>query len=626
MRVLAPGRLAAAALLVFTTLTAPPARAGTSPFVDDSVLFQQKTDGYSCFRIPAVVHATNGDVLAFAEGRVADCGDDGDIDIVLRRSTDGGKTWGPLQVVSDGNGSTHGNPVPIVDRKTGRIVLVTTHNGPQPCTNGCDRDPYVQTSDDSGATWTAPRELTDAKLPSWNFWYATGPMHGIQLEHGPHAGRLIVGASFETYDGVGPHVYGTHLLYSDDAGETWHIGATTSRDDGSVIAQEVTVVELTDGRIYALARERGTDPGNRAYAVSSDGGDSFDAPFRTIPKLVMPDVQGSLLRFSAHNEGDRRNRILFSAPAHPAAREVMTVRSSYDEARSFGTWQQGKVFYWGPSAYSDMVRLDGDEAGLLYEAGVANPYESIRWARFNEAFLSTPNGTPPGIPGPPAPGPLAPDVGPARNPAYVRGGATVAAGKFGNGLALDGVDDYVEVPYDRSIDLGADDFTMMAWIRYGATTGTHAILWAYRTGSGSTPQVWLRAEPESKRIRALLSVDRFNVTVQSASAYNDDQWHHVVLQRVGGKLRLLVDGAEVGSVAAPAGSVTAGKEFGVQGIHVGQRVDGVNRFHGALDEVRVYRRALTDNELQQIREQNLPITNRLGLDLPFDKVSVPSQG
>ncbi|HZX01951.1 sialidase family protein, partial [Kribbella sp.] len=185
MRVLTSARLAAAALLVFAGLTAPPARASSSgpaaPFVDDSVLFQQKTDGYSCFRIPAIVHAANGDVLSFAEGRVADCGDDGDIDIVLRRSTDGGKTWGPLRVVSDGNGSTHGNPVPIVDNRTGRVVLVTTHNGPEPCTNGCDRDPYVQTSDDNGATWTAPRELTDAKLPSWNFWYATGPMHGIQL-------------------------------------------------------------------------------------------------------------------------------------------------------------------------------------------------------------------------------------------------------------------------------------------------------------------------------------------------------------------------------------------------------------------------------------------------------------
>ncbi|GAA1579509.1 exo-alpha-sialidase [Kribbella hippodromi] len=631
MRVLTPGRLAAAALLVLGSLTSPAAptaqaKEPAAPFVEDGVLFQQKTDGYACFRIPAVVHATDGEVLAFAEGRVADCGDDGDIDIVLRRSADGGKTWGPLQVVSEGNGSTHGNPVPIVDNKTGRIVLVTTHNGPQPCTNGCDRDPYVQTSDDNGTTWTAPRELTDAKLPSWNFWYATGPMHGIQLQHGPHAGRLIVGASFETYDGAGPHVYGTHLLYSDDAGETWHIGATTSRDDGKVIAQEVTVVELTDGRIYALARERGTDPGNRAYAISGDGGATFDAPFKTIPQLVMPDVQGSLLRFSARNEGGKRNRILFSAPAHPAAREVMTVRSSYDEARSFGTWQQGKVFYWGPSAYSDLVRLDGDQAGLLYEAGVANPYETIRWARFNEAYLSTPNGTPPGIPAPPAPGPRTADIGPAHNPAYVRGGATVAAGKYGNGLALDGVDDYVEVPFDRSIDLGADDFTMMTWIKYSAKTGSRAILWAYRTGSGSTPQVWLRAEPESNRIRALLSVDRFNVTVQSASAYNDDAWHHVVLQRANGKLRLLVDGTEVGSATAPAGSVTAGKEFGVQGLHVGQRVDGANRFQGTVDEVRVYRRALTDAELTAIRETNQPIRSKLGLDLPLDQVSVPGLG
>ncbi|TCO35616.1 hypothetical protein EV652_101500 [Kribbella steppae] len=76
-------------------------------------------------------------------------------------------------------------------------------------------------------------------------------------------------------------------------------------------------------------------------------------------------------------------------------------------------------------------------------------------------------------------------------------GATVAEGKFGTGLALDGVDDRVEVPFDRSIDVGAQDFTMMAWIKYGAATGSHAILWAYRTGSGTTPQVWLRAEPEA---------------------------------------------------------------------------------------------------------------------------------
>ena len=411
--------------LLTVGLTAGAAPASSTGLFEEQVLYQQGTFGYACFRIPAVVRATNGDVLAFAEGRVKDCGDDEDIDLVQRRSTDGGRTFGPLQVVSEGNGTTHGNPVPIVDRKTGRVVLVSTHNGPAPCPNGCDRDPYVQHSDDHGVTWSTPREMTEGKRPEWNFWYATGPMHGIQLEHGPHAGRLIVGANFETYDGVGKHIYGTHLLYSDDAGQSWQIGAETSRDDGRVIAQEVTVVELANGRVYALARERGTDPGHRAYAISSDGGETFDRPFRAITEPDMPDVQGALLRSG--------NRILFSAPAHPVAREVMTIRSSYDEGRSFETWRQGKVVHWGATAYSDLVKLDGDQAALMYEAGKANPYETIRWARFDTAWLDSPNGTPPGIPGPPVPGPTTDDRSPYRNDAYVRGGAQ--AGPAGSATA-----------------------------------------------------------------------------------------------------------------------------------------------------------------------------------------------
>jgi len=590
------------------------ATAGTAPFVDEQVLYKQGDFGYSCFRIPAVVRATNGMLLAFAEGRVKDCGDDEDIDLVLRRSADGGRTWGPLQVISEGNGTTHGNPVPIVDERTGRVVLVSTHNGPEACPNGCDRDPWVQFSDDHGATWSAAREMTEGKRPEWNFWYATGPMHGIQLKLGPHAGRLVVGASFEIWDRVGKHVYGTHLLYSDDSGVTWNIGAETSRDDGTVIAQEVTVVELTDGRIYASARERGTDEGSRAYATSSDSGETWDAPFRTMPALATTDVQASLLRFSD-------GRILFSSPMHPGAREAMGIRSSYDEGRRFETWDEGKVFSWGPSAYSDMVRLDGDEAALMYEAGTITPYEQIRFARFNEAYLETPNGTPPGIPGPPAPGPTTPDKSPFRNQAYVRGDAQTTDGRFGNGLALDRVDDRVEVPFNDSIDVGAKDFTLTSWIRYSEQVGAHTILWFHRVNRGTNPPaLWLRAEPASNRIRAVLSVDRFNVTVQSPSAYNDGQWHFVVLQRVRGELRLLVDGVQVSSAAAPAGSVTLGKEFGLEGIHIGQRLDGVDRFRGTLDEVRVYRRAVTDPELDLIRQWNVPIGGRLGLRLPFDHV------
>ncbi|HCT79418.1 MAG TPA: neuraminidase [Micromonosporaceae bacterium] len=585
------------------------------------MLFKQQDFGYACFRIPAIVKATNGMLLAFAEGRVKDCGDDENIDIVVRRSTDGGRTWGPLILVSKGNGSTHGNPVPIVHAATGRVVLVSTHNGPAPCPNGCDRDPYVQVSDDHGATWSPPREMTEGKRAAWNHWYATGPMHGIQLTRGSHAGRLVVGANFESFDGVGPHVYGTHLLYSDDRGDSWHIGAETSRDDGTIIAQEVTVVELTDGRIYALARERGTDDGHRAFAISSDSGESFDAPFRTIPGLEMPDVQASTLRLHATDQGDQNNRILLSSPAHPVAREVMTVRSSWDEGRSWDTWNQGKVIHWGPTAYSDMVKLSADEIGLMYEAGAASPYESIRYARFNEAHLDTPNGTPPGIPGSPAAGPKTPDSSLYHHDAYVRGGAGTVTGRFGKGLALDRIDDRIEVPFKESIDVGGGDFTMMTWIRYSATTGSHAIFWGYRVGTGTTPQLWLRAEPASNRLRALIMVDRFNITVQSASAYNDGQWHHVVLQRVDGRLVLRVDGAEVGAADVPPGSVTAGKEFGVRGIHIGQRLDGVDRFLGTLDEVRLYKRALTTVELNLIRTNNLPIGGRLGLRLQLETVA-----
>jgi hypothetical protein len=115
-------------------------------------------------------------------------------------------------------------------------------------------------------------------------------------------------------------------------------------------------------------------------------------------------------------------------------------------------------------------------------------------------------------------------------------------------------------------------------------------------------------------------VDRFNITVQSASAYNDGQWHHVVLQRVDGQFVLRVDGTVVGSAAVPPGSVTEGKEFGVQGIHVGQRVDGVDRFRGSLDEVRVYKRALSATELGLIESRNQPIGGRLGLRLSMETV------
>jgi sialidase-1 len=595
-------RVAAVALLALAppVVTAGAAAATTAPEFSQQVLFAQNSEGYSCFRIPAVVQANDGTLLAFAEGRVNGCGDSGDIDLVLKRSFDGGRTWGPLQVVLPGDGDTRGNPAPVVDRRTGRIVLLTTWN---PGDDDTIRHPFVQTSEDDGATWSAARDLTsDLVRPEWNSWYATGPGHALQLRSGPHKGRLIVPANHEGDGGArngGPQ--GTHLNFSDDGGLTWHIGADDTRRTNDVTPQEVSPAELPDGRIYLSARDNtGTDQGNRAYATSSDGGQTFDAPFRTLPRLDTPRVQGSVIS-SGH-------KLYLSAPDHPVTREIMAVRTSSDDGRDFRS--VGKVIYWGPSAYSDLVGLGGDHLGLLYEAGDAGPYEQIRWARFNDAYLATPNGTPPGLPKPPAPGPTTPDVSGFGNDGYVRGGMT-AAGEF------DGVDDFVQVPWDRSLDLGSGDFTWAARIKYADTPGSHTIMWAYRVGSGA-PEIWLRAEPASNRIRALIQTDLGSVSVSTSTAYDDGQWHDVVLRRAGGSLTIGVDG-QATSAADPGGSVTEGKQFTIDGIDVGQRLDGADRFHGSIADVRVWNRAVPDDRIATER-------GGLRLRLPLSRIDAQDTG
>ncbi|MGI5149621.1 exo-alpha-sialidase [Plantactinospora sp. CA-294935] len=595
------------------------------PVGTDKVLFSRGEAGYFCYRIPTLVKATNGDLLAIVEGRERSCNDDADIDLVLKRSTDGGVTWGSVQLIAEAGGDTLGNPVPVVDERTGRIVILANRNAYGACPP-CDRDVYQLTSDDHGATWTAPRELPHLKRPEWDRFIANGPVHGIQLKRGPHAGRLVVSSGHEMSNGDQLPVFGAHLYYSDDGGDTWQIGATIADFEGRAKPTETTVVELTDGRLYVSAREvASASDGVRAYAYSSDGGESFDGYFRMLPTFSTVQVQASLLRLTATDEGDARNRIMISTVAHPGAREVMAIRSSFDEARTWQTSDQGKVFWWGPTAYSDMVEIGTDAthgtmAGLLYEAGAANPYETIRWARFNEEYLETPNGTPAGFPPPPAPGPTTPDSSPRYdNTAYVRGDATLTGGRYGKGLALDKVDDGVEVPYTPAVDVEGGDFTAMTWFRYDATTGSHSILWAYRMNSA--PQIWLRAEPASDRIRAFLGTGLGTaVTLASPTAYNDGAWHHIALQRLDRQLTMYVDGVPVATGTTPPGSVTNGREFGVHGLHVGQRLDGAERFLGTLDEFRLYGRALTADELCEIRTRNVPIAGQLRLRLPFETI------
>ncbi|NED98889.1 neuraminidase [Phytoactinopolyspora halotolerans] len=594
------------------------------PLFKEQTLFERGTHGYTCFRIPAIVEAADGALLAFAEGRVDDCGDHGDIDLVMRRSDDGGETWGPIEIVLDGAGDTRGNPAPVVDHETGRVVLLSTWNANGDTT---DRRPFVTYSDDHGATWSQPQDITpDVKLDHWEF-YATGPVHAIQLERGDHAGRLVAGAN-HTWGSDRPEGFarGAHLIYSDDGGLSWELGAVDSIGDNTVNPQEVSVVELTDGTVYAAARDQyGTDHGNRAFATSSDGGETFDARFATIPDLSAPIVQGATLRQRATDAGDEHDRILFSAPAHPASREAMSIRSSYDEGQTWEHWNDGKIIHWGPAAYSDLVSLPDHEIGLLYEAGEGtSPYDEIRFARFDEAYLATGNDDPPGFPEPPEPGPTTPDLTRTSTPhtAYVRGDAGLTDGatpRHGQALALDGEDDHIQIPFTDALDLGGGDFSVGTWFRYGDSDASQVLIWAYGIGS-SKPSFWIRAEPGNNRIRALMTTENGSASVASPQAYDDGAWHHAALRRADGELSLWIDGERVASATAPEGSVTIGREFGIDGLYVGRRMDGVQHLEGAVDDVRVYRHGLSDREMQLLATTNAPLPRDLVLRLPLDQI------
>lgn len=342
-------------------------------------VFTSGTHGYHTFRIPSLLVAPDGTLLAFCEGRKSGRGDSGDIDLVLRRSKDGGKTWSDLKVVWDDGQNTCGNPCPVVDRQTGRIILPMTWNNGQDTEREImegrsldTRRVFLSISDDCGETWSAPREITSmAKKPHWR-WYATGPGVGIQLERGSRRGRLVIPCNHSDHSDD-QHPYRSHVIFSDDGGHTWQIGGVAEPR-----TNESQAVELVNGRLLLNMRSY-HGRYRRAVAISEAWGASW-GPVRLHPDLIEPVCQASLLRFTAADRDDR-NRLLFANPAS-TRRERMTVRISYDEGL---TWPISRVIYEGASAYSCLARLPGDRIGLLYER---DDYQRIVFASFTLEWLT----------------------------------------------------------------------------------------------------------------------------------------------------------------------------------------------------------------------------------------------
>jgi len=339
--------------------------------------------GYHTYRIPVMLVTGNGTILAFCEGRRFGRGDTGDIDLLVKRSEDGGRTWTPHFTVWDDGNNVCGNPCPVIDRTTGWIWLLMTWNLgtdiERNIINQISKDTrriFLSHSKDDGLTWSDPVEITDnVKRSDWT-WYATGPATGIQLEQGPQRGRLLVPCD---HIEAGTNKYYSHIIYSDDHGASWHIGGRTPSDG----VNECQAVELADGRLMLNMRNYNQNRKSRAISFSHDGGLSW-SPVTFDISLVEPICQASLIRVSQSEKHDK-NRLLFSNPASTKSRKFMTVRMSYDEGL---TWPVSKLLYVGPAAYSSLAMLQDGDIGILYESGDIHYAERIRFERFTIQWMT----------------------------------------------------------------------------------------------------------------------------------------------------------------------------------------------------------------------------------------------
>jgi sialidase-1 len=334
-------------------------------------VFKTGTEGYNCFRIPALVKTKKGTLLAFAEARKTSCGDNGDINMVVKRSYDNGVTWDTTITIWNDAKNTCGNPVPIVEEQTGNIILLMTWNyGPDDIgdiNSGTGKDTrrvFVTSSEDDGITWKTPVQITDAvKKTGWG-WYATGPCHGLQVRKGQYAGRIVIPCD---YIEVSTKKGSSHVIYSDDKGASWKLGGVAATDK----TNECTVAELNDGRLMLNMR---SSTGFRMVSVSNDGGVTWEK-VREDYNLIDPVCQGSLLN-GEYSGGHQ----LFISNCFSSTRDNMTIRMSSDNGTR---WTKTYKVYEGPAAYSDLVLLPNDHIGILYEAGKSRPYEGI-------AFKSVP--------------------------------------------------------------------------------------------------------------------------------------------------------------------------------------------------------------------------------------------
>ncbi|QJC53520.1 hypothetical protein HGI30_19570 [Paenibacillus albicereus] len=338
----------------------------------ETILFDTSDGlGYGEYRIPSIVSTSNGTILAVAEGRQG--GDQTPTDLVLRRSTDGGKTFGANVILSPGKsqGYAEMNPMLLAESGSGRVHLLWSRWKWGACQF------FIRTSTDHGATWGAARDITSVldayKSASSPSYFANlagagmGPGHAIQLADG----KLVV-PIYLTVSGWSNSTVAA--IYSSDGGTTWSAGPLVPNPSGYGRIHENMMIQLSDGRLMTNMRNPGSD--YRAVSVSSGVTGAWSTPYSD---LALPDpvCQGSLQRYDA-------STILFTNPANVSTRTSMTIRMSADDG---STWYRSKEIYPGTNGYSDIAVSPNKSIFVFYEKPAG---QKIALAKFNKAWVESP--------------------------------------------------------------------------------------------------------------------------------------------------------------------------------------------------------------------------------------------
>lgn len=324
-----------------------------------TLLFQPGDYNSTNYRIPGVITAKDGSIVAVTDKRKYNQGDlPEDIDIVCRRSTDGGHTWSEPYTIAQGTGYNHGFGDCVLAWTNDDNGLIAGFVGGVGLWNSTPSNPirsYIARSYDNGQTWTEPEDITDfifgsnCVVPEHRTWRASffGSGNGLITS----TGRIMFVAAIRETTAQSLNNY---AVYSDDNGITWHVSGRAS-----VSGDEAKVTELVDGRILMSIRHNG----KRWYNISNDGGETWQSSTSTWNDITAPACNGDMIRYTSVNQGFNKNRLLHSVP-FGSSRTDVSVYISYDEGE---TWPVRKCIVPYSSAYSSLCVLPDGTIGLYVE-------------------------------------------------------------------------------------------------------------------------------------------------------------------------------------------------------------------------------------------------------------------